>query len=97
MKKDISKPLHSFIKDFYSHRDDISIQITKQIKRKENFYSVLILIHIKPNDGLYDMINKGIDRTALMNEIKGYFNLNWDNCMIYYQNVYPETIYQIDI
>ena len=87
MEKDISKPLHSFIKDFYSHRDDLTIEITKKIKHKANFYNINIIVKLKPTDGILATINKGIDRTALMNEIRGYFKIDWSNCMIGYQTI----------
>lgn len=88
MEKDISKPLHNFIKDFYSHRDDLTIEITKKIKHKSNFYNVHIKVNLKPTDGLYATINKGIDRTALMTEIRGYFKIDWSNCMISYETIH---------
>ena len=85
MEKDISKTLHTFIKDFYSHREDLTIEITKKIKQKSNFYNIHIKVHLKPTDGLYAAINKGIDRQDLMRGLRDYLNLDWHNCMISYQ------------
>ena len=88
MEKDISKLLHIFIKDFYSHRDDLTIEITKKIKHKSDFYNIHIKVNLKPTDGLYATINKGIDKFRLMDEIQGYFKLDWSNCMISYQTIH---------
>lgn len=96
MARDLSKLIYCFIKDFYSHRDDITINIKKN-KVWDSHYTIHLLIHIKPTDGLYATINKGIDKTLLMNQMKGYLNLDQHDCVITYQNVYPETINQIDI
>lgn len=91
--KDITKALHEFVKGLYTHRDDLTIQVVRSIKDRKPFYTVHFLILIKPNDGLYATINKGIDRFFLKKEILSYFNLNEYDFFITYQNVYPETIY----
>ena len=92
MKKDLSKILHTFTKDLYSHRDDLTIQITKKNIKRKPYYYIHILVHIKLTDGLYTMINKGIDRNYLRSEIKSYFNLTEDDFNVTYQNVFPETL-----
>jgi hypothetical protein len=81
MEKDLSKVIEQYVYTHLSHRDDILVQVIKSPTR----YKVHIFIYVKPTDGLYATINKGIDRGDLMNGIKGYFNLDWDNCMIYTQ------------
>lgn len=91
--KDITKILHTFIKDVYSYRDDLTIQITKTTKKRKPYYNIHILVHIKLTDGLWSTINKGIDRNYLRGEIKSYFNLSEDDFRVTYQNVYPKTIY----
>ena len=54
MAKDITKLLHTFIKDVYSYRDDLTIEITKtKSKKYQPFYTVHILVHIKLTDGIY--------------------------------------------
>ena len=92
MKKDLSKILYTFTKDLYSHRDDLTIQITKKNIKRKPYYYIHILVHIKITDGLYTMINKGIDRNYLRREIESYFNLSNDDFNVTYQNVYPETL-----
>jgi len=91
--KNIPKLLHTFTKDVYSYRDDLTIQITKTTKKRKPYYNIHILVHIKLTDGLWSTINKGIDRNYLRGEIKNYFNLTEDDFRVTYQNVYPETIY----
>jgi hypothetical protein len=81
MEKDLSKVIEQYVYTHLSHRDDILVQVIKSPTR----YKVHIFIYVKPTDGLYATINKGIDRGDLMNGIKGYFNLDWDSCMIYTQ------------
>ncbi len=81
MEKDLSKVIEQYVYTHLSHRDDILVQVVKSPTR----YKVHITIYLKPTDGLYATINKGIDRGDLMNGIKGYFNLDWDSCMIYTQ------------
>ena len=81
MVKDLSKVIEQYVYTHLSHRDDILVQVVKSPTR----YKVHIFIYVKPTDGLYATINKGIDRGDLMNGIKGYFNLDWDRCMIYTQ------------
>jgi hypothetical protein len=81
MVKDLSKVIEQYVYTHLSHRDDILVQVVKSPTR----YKVHIFIYVKPTDGLYATINKGIDRGDLMNGIKGYFNLDWDSCMIYTQ------------
>lgn len=95
--KDITKLLYTFIKDVYSYRDDLTIEITKtrsktRSKKYQPFYTIHILVHIGLTDGLYSMINKGIDRNYLRGEIKSYFNLTEDDFRVTYQNVYPSII-----
>ena len=90
MARDITKLLHTFIKDVYSYRDDLTIEITKtKSKKYQAFYTVHILVHIKLTDGIYSTIRKGIDRNYLRGEIKSYFNLTEDDFRVTYQNVYP--------
>lgn len=86
--KDISKVLNCFVSDLYLHRDDLTIQVNKTIKNRKIFYGIHFLIHIKPTDGLYATINKGIDRFFLKREIQNYFNLGDYDFSITYQNVY---------
>ena len=97
MVKDLTKPLYEFVASIYTHRDDLTIQVIKTIKQRKPFYSIDFLIHIRPTDGLYATINKGIDRFFLKGEIQNFFNLGEYDFSITYQNIYPETIYQIDI
>jgi hypothetical protein len=93
MARDITKLLHTFIKDVYSYRDDLTIEITKtKSKKYQAFYTVHILVHIKLTDGIYSTIKKGIDRNYLRGEIKSYFNLTEDDFRVTYQNVYPIRI-----
>jgi hypothetical protein len=92
MKKDLSKLLHTFTKDVYSYRDDLTIQITKKNIKRNPHYNIHILVHIGLNDGLYTMIHKGIDRNYLRSEIKSYFNLTEDDFNVTYLNVFPETL-----
>ena len=91
--KDITKILQTFIEDLYTHRDDLTIQVVRTIKNHKPFYSVHFLIHIKTTDGIYAMINKGIDRFYVKKEIQNYFNLGDYDFSITYQNVYPQTIF----
>lgn len=91
--KNIAKLLHTFTKDVYSYRDDLTIQITKTTKKRKPYYNIHILVHIKLTDGLWSTINKGIDRNYLRGEIKSYFNLTEDYFRVTYENVYPESIY----
>jgi hypothetical protein len=81
MVKDLSKVIEQYVYTHLSHRDDILVQVLKS----PTSYKVHIFVYLKPTDGLYATINKGIDRGDLMNGIKGYFNLDWDSCMIYTQ------------
>lgn len=81
MVKDLSKVIEHYVYNHLSHRDDILVQVVKSPTR----YKVHITIYVKPTDGLYATINKGIDRGDLMNGIKGYFNLDWQGCMVYTQ------------
>ena len=90
MAKDLSNALISFIYDYLSHRDDITVQV-KTNGKKPYFYSIHILVRLSENDGLYKVINKGIDRYALYHQIKKYFNLTLDDCRITYQSIYPKT------
>jgi hypothetical protein len=92
MNKDLSKLLHIFTKDLYSYRDDLTIQITKKNIKRKPHYNIHILVHVTVNDGLFRIINKGIDRNYLRREIESYFNLTGDDFNVTYQNVYPETL-----
>jgi hypothetical protein len=96
MKKDLSKLLHTFTKDLYSYRDDLTIQITKKNIKRKPHYNIHILVHIGLNDGLYAMIHKGIDRNYLRSEIKSYFNLTEDSFNVTYRNVFPDTTTQFN-
>jgi hypothetical protein len=96
MKKDFSKLLHTFTKDLYSHRDDLTIQITKKNIKRKPHYNIHILVHIKLTDGLYTMIHKGIDRNYLRSEIKSYFNLTEDDFNVTHRNVFPDTMIQFN-
>ena len=90
MAKDLSNALISFINDSLSHRDDITVQV-KTNGKKPYFYSIHILVHLDEYDGLYKVINKGIDRLSLYHQLQKYFNLTPDDCRITYQNIYPIT------
>jgi hypothetical protein len=79
--KDISKIIEQYVYNHLSHRDDIKVSVTKERLR----YKVYVEVTLKPTDGLYASINKGIDRQDLMNGLRGDLNLDWDNCMISYQ------------
>lgn len=89
MVKDLSNALISFIYDYLSHRDDITVQV-KTNGKKPHLYSIRILVYLGENDGLYATINKGIDRFALQKQLEKYFNLTPDDCLITYQNIYPQ-------
>jgi hypothetical protein len=90
MAKDLSHTLISFIYDYLSHRDDITVQIQTNGK-KPYFYRIDILVHMNENDGLLKTINKGIDKLTLYQQIGKYFNLTPNDCRITQQNVYPVT------
>ena len=90
MAKDLSHTLISFIYDYLSHRDDITVQIQTN-GRKPYIYRIHILVHIGENDGLLKTINKGINKFALQQEVQKYFNLTSNECFITYQNKYPKT------
>ena len=90
MAKDLSHTLISFIYDYLSHRDDITVQIQTNGK-KPYFYRIDILVHMNENDGLLMTINKGIDKLTLYQQIGKYFNLTPNDCRITQQNVYPIT------
>ena len=90
MAKDLSHTLISFIYDYLSHRDDITVQIQTNGK-KPYFYRIDILVHMNENDGLLKTINKGIDKLTLYQQIVKYFNLTPNDCRIKQQNVYPIT------
>ena len=81
MKKDLSKVIKNYVYNHLSHRDDIVVQVNKTPTR----YNVHLEVSLKPTDGLYAAINKGIDRQDLMNGLRDYLNLDWHNCMIFYQ------------
>jgi hypothetical protein len=88
--KDLSNTLISFIYDYLSHRDDITVQIQTNGK-KPYFYRIHILVHMNEHDGLLKTINKGIDKLTLHQQINKYFNLTPNDCRITQQNVYPIT------
>ncbi len=88
MKKDLSEIIKKYIYFHLSHRNDIVIKVDQNGKR----YDVKIFINLKPTDGIYARINKGIDRHDVMNGLKGYLNLDWDNCMISYELVEPLNV-----
>ena len=90
MAKDLSNALISFVYDYLSHRDDITVQIQTNGK-KPYFYRIDILVHMNENDGLLKTINKGIDKLTLYQQIGKYFNLTPNDCRITQQNVYPIT------
>ena len=90
MAKDLSHTLISFIYDYLSHRDDITVQMQTNGK-KPYFYRIDILVHMNENDGLLKTINKGIDKLTLYQQIGKYFNLTPNDCRITQQNVYPIT------
>lgn len=81
MKEDISKVIEKYVHFHLSHRDDISVKVEKTPFR----YDVRIVVKLKPTDGLWATINKGIDRSDLMNGLRDYLNLDWNNCMIFVQ------------
>ena len=81
MEKDLSKVIEQYVYTHLSHRDDILVQVVKSPTR----YKVHIIVYLKPTDGLYAAINKGIDRQDLMRGLRDYLNLDWHNCMISYQ------------
>jgi len=81
MKKDLSKVIEKYVYSHLSHRDDILVQVLKTPKR----YNVHIIVYLKPTDGLWATINKGVDRQDLMRGLRDYLNLDWDSCMIFCQ------------
>jgi hypothetical protein len=81
MKKDLSKVIEKYVYSHLSHRDDILVQVLKTPKR----YNVHIIVYLKPTDGLWATINKGVDRQDLMRGLRDYLNLDWDNCMVFCQ------------
>ena len=81
MKKDLSKVIEKYVYSHLSHRDDILDQVLKTPKR----YNVHIIVYLKPTDGLWATINKGVDRQDIMKGLRDYLNLDWDNCMIFCQ------------
>jgi hypothetical protein len=81
MKKDLSKVIEKYVYNHLYHRDDILVQVSRTLKR----YNVHIIVYLKPTDGLWATIHKGVDRQDLMRGLKDYLNLDWDNCMIFCQ------------
>lgn len=81
MVKDISKVIEQYVYNHLHHRDDIEVKVTNTPKR----YNVHIVVSLKLTDGLYSIINKGIDRHDLMKGLRDYLNLDWHNCMITYE------------
>lgn len=90
--KDLTKTLQQFIKDLYSDRNDLTIQIKTVYKNRKKFYIIHILVHIGKTDGLFAIINKGIDRTHIIKEILSYFKLDVDDFRVSHEKVYPTTI-----
>ena len=85
MKKDLSKVIEQYVYSHLSHRDDILVQVVKSPTR----YNVHIFVQLKPTDGLWATINKGVDRQDIMKGLRDYLNLDWDNCMIFCQTKDP--------
>jgi hypothetical protein len=81
MKKDLSKVIEQYVYSHLYHRDDILVQVLKSPTR----YNVHIIVQLKPTDGLWATIHKGVDRQDLMRGLKDYLNLDWDSCMIFCQ------------
>jgi len=81
MKKDLTKVIEKYVYSHLYHRDDILVQVSKTPKR----YNIHIIVYLKPTDGLWATINKGIDRQDLMRGLRDYLNLDWDSCMIFCQ------------
>ena len=81
MGKDLSKVIEQYVYSHLSHRDDILVQVLKSPTR----YNVHIFVQLKPTDGLWATINKGVDRQDIMKGLRDYLNLDWDNCMIFCQ------------
>jgi hypothetical protein len=81
MKKDLSKVIEKYVYNHLYHRDDILVQVSRTPKR----YNVHIIVYLKPTDGLWATIHKGVDRQDLMRGLKDYLNLDWDSCMIFCQ------------
>jgi hypothetical protein len=81
MKKDLSKVIEKYVYSHLYHRDDILVQVSRTPKR----YNVHIIVYLKPTDGLWATIHKGVDRQDLMRGLKDYLNLDWDSCMIFCQ------------
>ena len=81
MKKDLSKVIEKYVYSHLSHRDDILVQVLKTPKR----YNIHIVVYLKPTDGLWATIHKGVDRQDLMRGLRDYLNLDWDNCMVFCQ------------
>jgi hypothetical protein len=81
MKKDLSKVIEKYVYNHLYHRDDILVQVSRTLKR----YNVHIIVYLKPTDGLWATIHKGVDRQDLMRGLKDYLNLDWDSCMIFCQ------------
>jgi len=90
MARDLSNIITHFITDLYSYRNDLGVQVKKN--KVLNNYTIHFSVYIKPTDGLYATINKGIDKFSLMNQLQNYFNFSKNDCVITYQNVYSETI-----
>ena len=79
MNKDLSEIIKKYIYYHLSHRNDIVIKVDQNGKR----YDVKIFINLKPTDGLYSRINKGIDTVKLKKEINEFFTL--DELYVYYR------------
>lgn len=90
--KDLTKILQRFVKDLYPHRNDLTIEIRTIYKNRKLFYIIHISVYLDATDGIFTMINKGIDRTHVRKEILSYFNLDVDDFRVSYENVYPTTI-----
>lgn len=82
MGKDISNIVKKYL-EISLKRDDIEIDVVK-IKK---MYHIHITVYVKPTDSLYAMINKGIDKFKVYEEINAYFDLNYENCRLTYRLV----------
>jgi hypothetical protein len=82
MSKDISNIVKKYL-EISLKREDIEINVVK-IKK---MYHIHILVYVEPTDGLYKIINKGIDKLKVYREIGSYFDLNYENCRLTYRIV----------
>jgi len=93
MTKDITKLIKQYVYNHLSHRDDIEVQVTNTPKK----YNVHIIVYLTENDGILEIIKKGVDRNDIMSGLRSYLNLDWDTCMISYEcKKYCENNYTIN-